>query len=364
MKLLEISSKDLENNIKRIQERAEKSEIIAVVKGNGYGLGLKEFSQFLINHGIKYLATSSVEEAIELANMKLDAKILCMEATSIEKEIIELLDNEIIITIGNYESAVFLNKKAKEKNKKAIVHLKIDTGFSRYGFSYKDKENICKSILDNPAILVEGIYSHFSSAYLSNQKYTNLQLSRFKEVKEYLEEKNIKIPLYHIANSSAFLTREDAFFDAVRIGSAFLGRISVKNTIELKRIGMLKSNVVDIKEIDANTPIGYSNSFITKKKTKIAIVPVGYADGFNVKKSNDTFKFVDKLRILKNAFMDFFKDNRIYILINDKKYPVVGMVGMNHISVDISNSDVKLNDEVTINISPILVNSKLRREYK
>lgn len=364
MKLLEINSKDLEYNIEKILTKAGESKVIAIVKGNGYGLGLKEFAEFLVNHGINYLAVSSVEEAVELANMNLDAKILCMEATSVEEEIAVLLDNGIIITIGNYNSAVILNRLAKEKNVKAVAHFKIDTGFSRYGFCYKDKENIYKAISESTSILVEGVYSHFSSAYFSDQKYTDLQLSRFIDIKKYLEEKNVQIPMYHIANSSAFLTRNDVLFDAVRIGSAFLGRISVKNTIELKRIGMLKSNVVELKEVDVGTPVGYSNSVITKKKTKLAIVPIGYADGFNVEIANDTFKFVDKLRILKNNIMTLFKDNRIYVMINNTKYPVIGRVGMNHFTVDVSNSDVKINDEVKIDMSPILVSSKIRREYK
>ena len=363
MKLLEINSKDLEYNIEKILTKAGESKVIAVVKGNGYGLGLKEFAEFLVNHGINYLAVSSVEEAVELANMNLDAKILCMEATSVEEEIAVLLDNEIIITIGNYNSAVILNRLAKEKNVKAVAHFKIDTGFSRYGFCYKDKENIYKAISESTSILVEGVYSHFSSAYFSDQKYTDLQLSRFIDIKKYLEEKNVEIPMYHIANSSAFLTRNDVLFDAVRIGSAFLGRVSVKNTIELKRIGMLKSNVVELKEVDVGTPVGYSNSVITKKKTKLAIVPIGYADGFNVEIANDTFKFVDKLRILKNNVKALFKDNRIYVMINDTKYPVIGRVGMNHIAVDVSDSNVKINDEVKIDMSPILVSSKIRREY-
>ena len=364
MKLLEVNSKDLEYNIEKILKKAGESKVIAVVKGNGYGLGLKEFSIFLVNHGIDYLAVSSVEEAVELANLNLDAKILCMEATSVEEEIATLLENKIIITIGNYDSAFILNKLAKEKNVKAIAHIKVDTGFSRYGFFYKDKEGIYKAISESTSILVEGVYSHFSSAYFAEKNYTNLQLSRFIEVKKYLEEKNVEIPMYHIANSSAFLTRDDVCFDAVRIGSAFLGRISVKNTIELKRIGMLKSNVVELKEVDAGTPVGYSNSVITKKKTKLAIVPIGYADGFNVEIANDTFKFVDKLRILKNNVMALFKDNRIYVIINDTKYPVIGRVGMNHFTADVSNSDVKINDEVKIDMSPILVSSKIRREYK
>ena len=87
MKVLEIKTKDLENNIVKLQKRAGDRKIIAVVKGNGYGLGLENFVEILLEHGINYLAVSSVEEAIELADKKMNATILCLEATSIEEEI-------------------------------------------------------------------------------------------------------------------------------------------------------------------------------------------------------------------------------------------------------------------------------------
>lgn len=363
MKALEINSKDLEHNINKIKERAKNSKIIAVIKGNGYGLGLIEFSSFLINRGINYLAVSSVEEALELKVNNLEAKVLCLAATSDEKELEELLDKDIIITIGNYEVARKLNKIAILKNKKAHVHLKIDTGFARYGFRYDDKDNILKTINNCTSLFIDGVFSHFSCAYFKNDNYTRMQFNRFLEVKIFLENNNIKVDMYHICNSSAFLKYDDMFMDAVRIGSAFLGRISVKNEIDLKKIGILKSNIVEIRNVEKNEPIGYSNSEIAKKSIKLAIVPVGYADGFNVGVKNDTFKFIDKIRILKNSLQSFFRNDKIYVLIDGRKYPVIGKVGMNHIAVNISGEDIKLNTEVKLEISPILVSSKIRREY-
>ena len=364
MKLLEIKTNDLEYNIKKIKERANEAKIIAVIKGNGYGLGLKEFANFLVDHGINYLAVSSIEEAVELATMNLDATILCLEATSVKNEIEQLFEKNVVITIGDIESAKILNEIAKRENKKAHVHLKVDTGFSRYGFLYDNKEEILKTITESTSIFVEGIFSHFSYAYSKDKNYTELQYKRFVDIKEFLEKNNINIPMYHICNSSAFLKYyDDMFLNAVRIGSAFLGRISVPNTIGLKKIGILKSNVVEIKEIKKGTAVGYSNSEVVKKDTKIAIVPVGYSDGFHIGVKNDTFKFIDKIRILKNAIQDCFKKDKIYISISGKKYPVIGRVGMNHITVDITNSDIKIDEEVELEIAPVLVSSKIRREY-
>lgn len=274
MKVLEIKTEDLENNIVKLKERADDKNIIAVVKGNGYGLGLDRFVEILLEHGINYLAVSSVEEAIELSDKKLDATVLCMEATSIESEIKQLLDKNVVLTIGNFETAKIINRVSKSLNKKAHVHLKIDTGFSRYGFLYSDKANILNTIQSCTSIFIEGIFSHFSSAYFENEDYTRLQYNRFLEIKKYLEENNINIPTYHICNSSAFLKYDDMFMDAVRLGSAFLGRVSVKNNIGLKKIGMLKSNVVEIRKLEKGVPVGYSNSEITKKPTTLAIVPV------------------------------------------------------------------------------------------
>ena len=274
MKVLEIKTKDLENNIVKLQKRAGDRKIIAVVKGNGYGLGLENFVEILLEHGINYLAVSSVEEAIELADKKMNATILCLEATCIEEEIQLLLDKDVVVTIGNIDTAKKVNEIAKNMNKKAYVHLKIDTGFSRYGFLYTEKNEILNSIQSCTSILVDGTFSHFSSAYFEKEDYTRLQYKRFLEIKSYLEDNNINIPMYHICNSSAFLKYDDMFMDAVRIGSAFLGRISVKNNIGLKKIGMLKSNVVEIKKLEKGVPVGYSNSEITKKSTVLAIVPV------------------------------------------------------------------------------------------
>lgn len=363
MKVLEIRKKDLDHNIDLIKKRAKKVKIIGIVKGNGYGLGLEELSRALINKGITDLAVSSTEEAIELAKLKLNARVLCLEATANEDDIKSLIENNIIITIGSTKCAERVEKIANKLDRKAHAHIAVDTGFSRYGFLDSDKEKILKIIKESKRIFFDGVFSHLSTAYLPNDFYTRNQFTKFIEVKKYLEANDVKIPIYHICNSSAFLKYDDMYLDAVRVGSAFVGRISVQNSIGLKKLGMLKSKVVEIKEVKKGTPVGYSNSFIVNKDTKIAIIPVGYGDGYNVEVIDDTYKAVDKLRRTKNSFAELFANTRPYVTIKNKKYPVIGKIGMNHITIDVTGTDVDIDDEVLLEIKPLLVNSKIRREF-
>lgn len=378
MKSLVINKEDLKHNIRKIknivketgrQDNHKAIKLIAVVKGNGYGLGLIQYSKFLIDNGVDFLAVATVEEAIALREAKLQARILLLSSTAIKKEVELLIDNDIILTLGSKEAVEMAKSVAKLKQKKVQAHIKIDTGFGRYGFCYNEKEQILEALKDLENIQIEGTFSHFSLAFYEKNEYTEEQFKRFIDVVEYLKQNKIETGMLHICNSSAFLKFKHMRLNAVRIGSAFLGRISIPNIYGLKKIAYLKSNVSEIKELQKGYNIGYSNAFTTKNKTKVAIIPCGYADGFNVKEQRDMFRKRDKLRYIVRDIKDSFKDKSIYVEIktNSKEYTkckVLGRVGMYHITVDITGKDVKIGDEVKLNVSPIFIQNTIRREYK
>lgn len=367
MKTLVVETQKLRENLKIIKEIVEKNnkdtKLIAVIKGNGYGLGLVEYAQFLVDNGIDFLAVATVEEAIKLRANGIKQDILMMSSTAVEEDIEELIQNDIILTIGSKESGDAVEKKAQQMNKKVRVHIKVDTGFGRYGFIYSQKEEIAKIIKSWKNIQIEGMFSHFSIAFYGNGQETKEQYDRFMQCVEELKKEGIKPKLLHVCNSSAVLRFPEMHLNAVRIGSLLLGRLSIPNKWGFKRVGYLKSNVAEIKILPSGYNIGYSNSFKTKKETKIAIVPCGYADGFNVKVDKDMFRFIDKIRYIVRDIKDAFKKQEIYVTINGERCKVLGRLGMFHVSVDVTQKTVNINDEVKFEVSPMLVDSNIKREY-
>lgn len=365
MKSLVINKEDLKHNIRQIKQHSGNSKIIAVVKSNGYGLGLIEFTKFLIDNGIEMFAVATVEEAIALRKGGIKQEILMLSSTCIKEDVEQLIQNNITLTIGSEDSAKIANDVAEaiSRTQKVKAHIKIDTGFGRYGFLYSEKEQILNTINNNENIEFEGIYTHFSIAFYDD-KYTKEQFEKFMDVTKFLEENNINIKIKHVCNSSAFIKFPQMHLDAVRIGSSFTGRISVENKIGLKKIGNLEAQVAEVRKLPKSFNVGYSNIFKTKKEMNVAIIPVGHSDGFNVKSDKDMFRKIDKLRYLSSDIKSFFKKQALRVRINGKSYNIIGRLGMYHCTVNIGNDKINVGDKAIFEVNPLYIDTRIRREYK
>lgn len=375
MKVLEISKDNLRHNVNLIKNKIEKespgTKVYAVVKANGMGLGLVECAKFLSENGIKSFAVACFEEAIALRKAEIEDEILMLTPVIDKKELQLLVQNDITLTIGALEEIKILKEvieglkienNKKEDQKKVKVHIKIDTGFGRYGFLYSDLVSILssfKTIDEN--IEIEGMYTHFTKAI--DEKWTNMQYQRFCEVIEFLKKNGYEPKYLHCSASAAFMKYKNMRLNAVRLGSVFQGRTLMKNT-GLIKIGKFKTSVVEIKTVPKGYNISYGNTYKTKKESKLAIIPVGYMDGFNKEAKRDNFKFSNNIIAVLMEVKKLFKDNRLEAKINGKTYKIIGRLGMYHSIIDITDSeDIKIGDTVILNMTPLQTNDEIRREY-
>ncbi len=351
-----IDKKLLEENIKLIKDKAG-VPIIGVVKGNGYGFGIKEFSTVLKDNGIKTFAVTEVDDITELKEILEDEDILVMRSTCIEDEAKLVAENGCIATIGSLNSAEIMDKVSKDLGVKTKCYLKIDTGMGRYGFMPSEVEEAIRCY-DFENLDFIGAYTHFSSAF-TNTALTKTQLELFKDTMAQIEKAGNKVGILHASNSPALLNVSDVCLDSVRVGSAFTGRVITQSKTKLNRLGRLEAEVIEIKTVPAGYSVGYNGLYKTKRETKIAIVPIGHYDGFGLAKEKE----IADLRSVLSQLKKYLNKKQMYVKIEGRMYSVIGEIGLSHTAVDVTGSDVKIGDTATVDISPLMVNPRIKRIY-
>ena len=370
MKKLEISKEDLKFNLNKIRQIAEEShdensipKIIAVVKGNGIGLDLVEYANFLIENDIETLAVSNYEEATLLRDNGIEKEILMLTPLSDLEELNNLISENVTLTVGNLQDVKNIEEivKDNEEIETVYAHLKIDTGLCRYGTIFSKTEEIKSIFKECKKVQIVGTYTHFSKPI--DDKWTRIQFERFRSVINFIRKENYNPGVLHCSASTAFLKYSDMHLDAVRIGSAIQGRTLVKKDY-FKKVGVFKTYITEIKELPKGSAISYNKAYITKKDIKVAIIPVGYMDGLNRAKLRDDFSFKNNLIAVVMEIKKIFKDNSLKVIINGEEYKIIGKLGMYHAIIDITKSkNVKIGDEVILDLPPIQTNEKIRREY-
>ncbi|HJJ55149.1 MAG TPA: alanine racemase [Methanocorpusculum sp.] len=343
----------LTDNIDSLKARAGDVPIYAVIKGNGYGLGLIEFAKLLRASGIDRFAVTEIGDVAELRGNGFETEeILMLRATSLPDELRELLRLRAVVTISDPICATAVNAIAIENSTRFLCHIKIDTGMGRYGFE-PDQIDILSELYGYPGLDVQGIYTHFHSAFCSETE-TRLQFERFKSCCDRLAESGLNIGIRHCCNSSAFIKYPEMYLDAVRIGSAFLGRLSFPGDFGLNRIGYCESQVEILRDIPVGRTVGYGAAWRAKRATKIAVTGIGYFNGFGVSKGDDLFRFRDCLRGGLRYVRAYLSRKAIYASVNGKPARVLGYIGMVQTILDVSDIPCKIGDSILFDINPLI----------
>ncbi|HHV38967.1 MAG TPA: alanine racemase [Tepidimicrobium sp.] len=327
----EIDLNNLAHNIGEVRRLTKKDSLVtAVVKADAYGHGAIEAGEIFLQNGADRLSTATLSEAIELRNGGIDAPILVMGYTPITQYPLAI-EHDIILTIYDYESAKALSQKAIEANKKATIHIKIDSGMGRIGFLPKESsadEIVRISRLSN--LNVEGMFTHFATADEADKGYTKIQYNRYMNMVNMLKSRGLDIPIKHVSNSAAIIDCSDYNLDMVRGGIMTYGHWPSEEVnqegIILKPAMTLKTKVAHVKRVPRGTGISYGQIFTTKRESIIATLPIGYADGFT--------------RML-------VPDGEVFI--KGKRVPVAGRICMDQCMIDVTEVEgVEVGDEVVI----------------
>ena len=328
----EIDLGAISSNIEELHKNLpEGTQVMGIIKADGYGHGCVSIGRVL--EKIPYIwgyGVATADEALELKAVPLHKPILILGCV-FPDQYEQMIMNDVRFNIYNIEMAVKINECAKKLGKKALAHIKIDTGMSRLGFSCRREsvdeiEAVCR--MDH--IEAEGIFTHFSKADEEDKTFTHGQIRRFDQMIADLKERGIVFPLVHASNSAGIIDFHDLPYPLVRAGIAMYGLepspcVDLSDT-RLTPVLSLKSHVIMVKTIEPGASVSYGGFFTAEKKMRIATIPVGYADGYP--------------RSLSNKGM---------VLIRGRKAPVIGRICMDQFMVDVSEiPDAAFGDEVTL----------------
>lgn len=312
----EIDLSAFERNLKRIQSALPRQmRYMAVVKADAYGHGMPQMVRRLMQSGVDCFAVANAAEAAEIRHMGAGWPILILSPLLPEEDA-HLIEHDLAATVSTIGECERLNALAAKHGTTIKVHLKIDTGMGRLGVWHTEALALLQHILDLPALQLEGVYTHFSSAD-SSRDFTETQRARFLAV---LDAATLPDSLLIHADNSAGIDslQDDSPFNAVRIGllqfgvppypDSALGRVAVEPVFSFHtRVGL-------VKELPAGTDISYGRTRRLTRDSRIAVLTAGYGDGVPLELSNCG-----------------------NVLLNGQRCPILGRVTMDQTIIDVTD---------------------------
>jgi alanine racemase len=303
------------------------AQLMAVVKANAYGHGAVAVAQTTLQHGAEWLGVARVAEGAELRAAQIGAPILVLGPIA-PAEAAEAVRARLSVAITSLGVARALSAQSEAQGAVTPVHLKIDTGMSRFGVPLDEAVATARTLDAMPALRLDGVFTHFASADEPDPTVAHEQVRRFQSALAALEQAGIAVPLRHAANSAGALCGPDFHFDMVRVGLALYG-ISPASWLpraeQLRPALSLKSRVAFLRSLPPGTRVGYSGMYTAEHATGAALVSIGYADGVRRAQSN-----------------------RGEVLIREKRARILGRVSMDQIVVDADACGAQEGDEVVL----------------
>jgi alanine racemase len=297
-----------------------------VVKDDAYGHGVTRLAEVATEFGVEMFVVASVREALEV-RAKFDQPILVLGERSPD-EYETCLECGLIPCVSSYTGLAELQRTVKKLGRPFHLHVKIDTGMSRYGFRWSETDHIFKMLKESPELIVDGIMSHFAMSDELDKTFAQLQLARFNEAAAKAKVAGLQPKYLHICNSGGLLDLPEAHFNLVRIGILPLGVYPSKVCRRLEGIAPImsvKARIASIKNLQVGDHVGYGMRFTAGKPMRVGVIPIGYGHGY------------PRVR------------NQGAVLLHGQRAPILGGVSMDAMTVDLTSIiEAQQWDEVTL----------------
>ncbi len=312
---VEIDLSRLRRNFQLIcQSKPPAVAFISVLKDDAYGHGAAVVAREALSAGASMLALSTVEEAMTLRDAGITAPILLLGQRQPE-ELETCAREKLICCLNDAETASSLNQVAGQLDVVCPVHLKIDTGMSRYGVGWAESTTVARKISALPHLRLQGLMTHLAMSDERDKTFANVQIGRFNNVLREFQSEGIRVSIRHVCNSGGFLDLPHAHFDCVRLGLLPLGVYpsQVCARIEgLKPVMAVRTRIAQLRALKPGDTVGYGMRYTATEFRSIAVLPIGYGDGF------------PRVR------------NDGYVLIHGRRAPIIGGVAMDAMTVDVT----------------------------
>ncbi len=355
MKTLVIEKQAVKKNITVLKRRAEKSAIYAVLTGDAHGAGLVEIAKLLRDEGIVRYAVSEAADAAALRKAGLvEEEILMLRATTDVEELEKLLDLNVVCTVGSADTGMALNGVAEKRSTVVEAHIQVDTGMGFGGFLTDEVDKILSVYRNLPNIAVTGVYTQIHTSGTKERDVAE-QLDAFNQTVKAIQGAGFETGVVHAAGSYALMRYEFARMDAVRIGTALLGRCRRTKNDGLQKVGWGEAAIDDIHWLPKGHTVGNETLVRLRRPTRVAVLPVGYQNGFGVERVREGGFWAAWRRWRASA--------RRTVRIGGQKVKVIGRIGAIETVLDVTDVRCSAGDIAQFDLDPLFAKG-ITREYR
>jgi alanine racemase len=313
---VEIDLARLRNNLRLIRRDLPRHvQLLAVVKDEAYGHGALDVARIALEEGAWGFGLSTLEEAMNLRDAGITAPLLLLGERQ-EAELSWCVEHNLTVCVNEPHAVRTLARLAAKAGRRVPVHLKVQTGMSRYGVRWDEALPLVEQIMAEKSLSLEGVMTHFAQSDETEKTFANLQFCRFQEVLQGLAARDLSVKFRHTCNSGGFLDLPQAHLDMVRVGILLYGVFpsSVCRRIPgIEPVMSVKARIAAIQKLKPGEVVGYGMRYTAPGERRIAVLPIGYGDGF------------PRVRNTGGA------------LIHGQRAPLIGGIAMDAIMVDITD---------------------------